>query len=326
MLLLNSYILLLLWTLTSAQWLEPRTTEEGTSHTLQQLSILPNPYPMPDSPYSINFLDPGPFLGPGPKVLSFMDYTFTRMIIQIVNFGDDYLPQVAGDVYGFSIEKGPYWFGVRTSQSGLTFNDTTHILEAYTLKLRLEGFRERGSDIFDTATGNHLGSAVLDRFGSEIGPRNRTLQLAPIPNPLVLSHSDLSLDFDEPVSHLVPNDVVDCIVNARKRITRRISERGEGAITIPTIWFTWRSVEFRVFAAQVARRVTLNDTLSVLDAFAIKSGYQGFQSRWANIILTEGGQIIGQAVLGHAHPVTGEAGNRTTSLESFRRARRRLLT
>ena len=327
MVLLNSYIPLLLWTLTSAQWLKPRTTEEGNSHTLQQLSILPNPYPMPDSPYSIHFHDPGPFLGPGPEVLRFMDYALTRIIIQIEDQGGDrYLPHLAGDEYGYSIENGPYLFGVRTVRFGLTFNDTTQILAAYTLKMRMEGYRERTSYIFDTATRDIIGTALLERFGSETGPRNKTLQLGPIPNPFVLSHSDLSLDFQEPMSHLIPNDVVSCIVNARRRVTRRISEHGEGPITIPTIWFTWRSVEFRILAQQVARRVTLNDTLSVLDAFAIKTGHEGFQSRWANIITNPGGQMVGQAILGHAHLLAGEAGNRTTSLESYRRARRRIST
>ena len=324
MLLLNSYIPLLLWTRTSAQWLKPRSTEQEHSHTLQQLSNLPNPYPMPDSPYSINFQDPGPFLGPQSEVETFLGHTFTKVVNHIHRYGDGPLPLLFDNVYGCQIYEGPYGFSVRTPANGLTYNDTTHILAAMTLKSRLEGYRERVGDVVETVTGDFQGATALARNELESGSLNKTSQLDPIPNPFVLSDSDLSIDFEEQMSDLVPNDVVDCIVSARRRITRRISQHGEGRVTIPSIWFVWRSVEFRVFAEQVPRRVTLNDTLNILDAFAIKSGREGFQSRWATIIITQGGQIVAQAVLGHSQPVAGESGNRTTSLESSRRARRRI--
>ena len=323
MLLLNSYILLLLCTLTSAQWLEPPSTGQEHPHTLQQLSNLPNPYPIPDSPYSINFQNPGPFLGEPREVEKFLVHAFHQVLDHIQRFGDRPLPLMFDDVYGYHIhdEDGPFAFALVTTQNGLTYNDTTRILTAVAWKTRLEGYFRLVGNVFETATGHHEGIATLTRDEIETASLNKTLQLGPVPNPYVIHDSDLSIDFEEQMSELVPNDVVDCIVSARRRITRRISQHGEARVTIPSIWFTWRSVEFRVFVEQVPRRVTLNDTLDILDAFAIKSGLEGFQSRWANIIVTQGGQIVGQAVLGHAHPVA-EAGNRTTSLESFRRARR----
>ena len=326
MLLLNSYILVLPWTLTTAQWLEPRTAEGEYSRTLQQRSNLPNPYQMPDSPYSIHFQQPGPYFESGPEVQKFIDYVLEVITAHIRTWGDDILPRQTGNVHGLRVRAHPYQFSVLGPEGALTYNDTTHILAAFVLKSKLEGYRERPGDLFETATGDPKGIVLLAKSGFGVESRNKTLQIGPIPNPYVLPDSDLSVDFDEPLSDLVPNDVFNCIVSARRRVTRQISERGEGPITIPTIWFTWKSVEFRIFAEQVQRRVTLNDTLDILNAFAIKSGLEGFRSRWGSIMVTHGGQIIGQVLLGHSHPVAGEAGNHTTSLESYRRARRSILT
>ena len=324
MLLPSSYILSLLWTVNAAQWLEPRTAGEEHSHTLQQLSNLPNPYHIPDSPYSIDFQNPGPFFDSGLAVQRFLDYALGVVINHIQHRGDGPLPRHDGDLRALRINGEPYTFFVFAEFGTLTYNDTTQILEAFSLKSRMEGYRERESIILETVTGSSEGFAELATWGDGDSLRNKTLQIHPIRNPYVLSGSDLSVDFEQPVSDLVPIDVVNCIVSARQRITRHIREHGEGRITIPSIWFTWKSVEFRVIAEDVPRHVTWNDTLNILNAFAIKSGREGFQSRWGSIIMTNGEQIVAQAVLGHAYPITGEARNRTTALDSHRRARRRI--
>ena len=330
MLFLNLYIILLhLGKFTFAQWLEPKTAEENSSNTLQRRVTIPNPYPMPDSPYSIDFQNVGPFLGPQLEVQTFLSNALDDVVAYILTHGDAPLPILWGDfhVHGFEFIEAPYEFVLRTVVNGLTYNDTTKVLAAYSLKSRFDGPRQRRADVFDPITGDIIGVGTLSRVAFGNASRNTTLQLGPIPNPYVLSDSDLSLDFEQPSSYLVPNDVVNCIVSARQRITRRISEQGETRVTIPSIWFRWRSVEFWVFVEQGPRGVTLTDTLAILDAFAMKSGREGFWIRWANIVLTEGGQMVGQALLGRADPAVGRGvGNRTTSLESYRRARRRILT
>ena len=279
---------------------------------------------MPDTPYSIDFQEPGRLFDSGRQVQKFLDYALEKIVDHIWEHGDGPLPRHTGHMHGLRIIAGPYDFFVFAEFGALTYNDTTQILAAFSLKSRMEGYRERESEIFETVTGDSQGFAELVRRDDGDSLRNKTLQIDPIPNPYALSDSDLSVDFEQPVSNLEPIDVVNCIVSARQRITRHISKHGDGPITIPSIWFTWRSVEFRVFAEEVPRRVTLNDTLDILNAFAIKSGREGFQSRWGVIIVTEGGQLVGQAVLGHAHPIAGVAGNRTTSLETYRRTRRRI--
>ncbi|KAL8788389.1 MAG: hypothetical protein Q9195_007347 [Heterodermia aff. obscurata] len=299
--------------------------ENASRNNTLLLARIPNPYPMPESPYSLDFQNPGPFLNSN-EVQRFLTSVFVDVVNHIQTHGDGPLPIWWGDTHCYNFYQRPYEFRMVTFENVFTYNDTTHILAAFILKSRVDGSRERSADVFNTVTGLFHGRATLTSDDALVNAsRNNTLQLGPVPNPYVLSNSDLSIDFEEPMSELVPNDVVNCIVSARQRITHRISKSGEAQITIP-LWFSWRSVEFRVFAEQVPRVVTLTDTLAILDAFAIKSGVEGFRSRWANIIVTEGAQIVGQAVLAHVPPVAGEAGNRTTSLESYRRARRRVLT
>ncbi|KAL8737989.1 MAG: hypothetical protein Q9181_001171 [Wetmoreana brouardii] len=253
---------------------------------------------MPGTPYSIRFYQPGIPISPGASVTTCIGFSRNQIITHIRDHGDGPLPSSQVGYPSIQYWAGGLVFYVTLTPNlhlqHVTWNDSIAILEAFALKMRLQGHRDRGGEIIVTRTGQFAGTVYLGEDDVD-KMANKTLQLDPIPNPYPLPNSDLSLDFEEPISSVSAIDTRDCISYAREQILHLIQQHGDGQVPI-NFRYVWRTVGFMVFREVTQRGFTYNDTLDVLGAYAIKLGREGYRSRWA-IVLTGGGQIIATALI-----------------------------
>ncbi|KAI4200318.1 MAG: hypothetical protein LQ346_002396 [Caloplaca aetnensis] len=280
----------------------PPPKDENKPLQLQSRAALPNPYSVPGTAISIDFdeHDDQYPLQPAAEVESCLHNSLRRITAHIEAHGDGPIPRKPNE--GLEYTFGNLRFAIRSvrADASISYNDTANILWALSSKMRREGYRVRFGDILGAATGYRLGDIWLSRStpGDEDRVRNRAVRLDPIPNPYPLPHSELSIEFDEPGTSLRRRDVTECIFLARRKVLAHIEEHGEGPMP-PGLAYSWRSVEFRLFQMPHQHRVTLNDTLDILAAYAIKEGREGFASLWGTIIPTEHHeQVVAQAILG----------------------------
>lgn len=263
---------------------------------------MPNPYPIPGTPYSFDSTGPSDPIDPQRNVGLLVGYARSKISTHVQEHGDGLLPDRPRE-HGILYQLGGVSFHVSPTpipqQQRITWKDAIAVLDTLFSLMKQDGYRSRRGFIDARDTGLFLGSAYLgaDVLDNEV--QNSTLQLHPIPNPYPLPNSDLSVDFDEPGQPLPSNHVFECIFRARRKVVEFIEEHGEGRVP-DGLAYRWRSVEFRVFPEQHQRQLTLNDTLKVLTAYGYKNGQEGCRSRWATIVVTgaQPEQIIGTALLG----------------------------
>ncbi|KAL8734558.1 MAG: hypothetical protein Q9166_001458 [cf. Caloplaca sp. 2 TL-2023] len=269
-------------------------------------AVLPNPYPMPGTPYSIDFVNPA--VQPPPLVAADVDYaiSFIREKEETASKQHRDSPMGARSfdfgnldlAVNFTITSTP-----PPGSEGMTCNDIFPILDAFSLKMKEEGYRQRFGNITVTDTGVGLGNAVLFPQPPPNGKdkiKNKVLLLNPAVNPYPLPDSDLSIEFDEPGEALLREDVTQSIILFRRKLNQYIQQHGEGPIP-RRLMYSWRSVEFEIFSMPAYDRVTLKNTLDILDAFAMRSAKEEYRSLKGDIIMTEQRErpgVLAQALLG----------------------------
>jgi len=158
----------------------PATTTENDSITNRrtrqvngtlQLNPLPNPYPVPDKPFSIFFEERQETLSRG-DVVGCIHQAYDVILDHLCQHGDSPLPRVPSSL---DFQFGNVIFGIAPvtwlPPPFLTYNDTLAVLEAFSVKMSRDGYWSWFAEITLTEGGGHLGDALI----SEI--EERSLQL-----------------------------------------------------------------------------------------------------------------------------------------------------
>ncbi|KAL8910137.1 MAG: hypothetical protein Q9171_004562 [Xanthocarpia ochracea] len=273
---------------------------------LEARSVMPNPYPLPGTPYSIDFdpLGPRPLRLDGAEVERAISYIRTAIISNIIQQGNQPIGHRTVE-FGDDSTDYEFWIGSNPPPlaEGITVNDTIGALDAFQKKMQQEGYWQRYGHFIESTTGRVVGDGTLFRLepppglGGQVHSQNKNLQL--VPNPYLLPDSDLSIQFAEPGQDLLRNDVTEGNSLFRRKILTYIEQHGVGPMP-RTLEYTWKSVELRLFSMPAYHRVTLNDTLDILAAYSMKMVREGYHSLWGNIILVEHGRqkLVAQVLLG----------------------------
>ncbi|KAI4198827.1 MAG: hypothetical protein LQ346_002675 [Caloplaca aetnensis] len=152
-----------------------------------------------------------------------------------------------------------------------------------------------------------MAAVVLPRVGAA-GPmaplpllqsvRNDTLRLHPMPNPYPMPGTNLSIFFHQVPLRLAPSDATDCINHARRQVTWHIGQFGNQFLP-RRIFYRCRTIGFEIEAVQPPpeRRLTYSDTIAILAAYARRIGQNGSFLCFAQVLVTETGEVIGEALL-----------------------------
>lgn len=267
---------------------------ERRSLKLQARSIFPNPYPMPDSPYSIHFrrLQPPPPAIPAEGVemaiAVFLDQILGDIRVQGNRpVGRDFYEKFKNpQAYDFLLQSYPPPRG-----QGMTLNDTFNVLQIFRLKMRADGYKQLRGDIYNNATGWMEGMGLFyadpGHLDGNSQVRNETLALVPDSNPrLLLPKSDLAIRFDHPGQSLPQGKVTECINLFRRRVLRYIELHGEGGFMPPRLPLDWKGVRIEISQLPAGRRLTWKNTLDVLAAVMSYMEREGFRSCEGNIFDT----------------------------------------
>ncbi|KAL8757034.1 MAG: hypothetical protein Q9199_002511 [Rusavskia elegans] len=154
-----------------------------------------------------------------------------------------------------------------------------------------EGCFHREAEIVMADSGEVIGEA---RLGQEGKPWSTRLQLGPLPNPFPLPDTPFSLDFHEDhaaARQLPPTNVAECIATIRRETLQHIRRYGNGLI--PPLGFQISGIGVDLVSAHQPMPLTYQDFVAILLVFAHKMGREGYYERFADIIMSEGGEIIG---------------------------------
>ncbi|KAL8654036.1 MAG: hypothetical protein Q9210_001754 [Variospora velana] len=271
-----------------------------------RLNPVPNPYPLPNSAYSIDFHAPDTQASPLPagEVRTCISRARARITKQLAEHGDGPLPySYASFLYRYRSVYLLIGCPLEPADRRLHYSDALAVVTACAVKTTHEGYHSRVGDVFNTATDEWKGDVEIGAYqpNQVVGNTNETqLGLALMPNPYPLPNTDLLLDFEEPGMPLAVTDVQQCIFTARRQVLEDIARHGEDSPAPPSMAYRWQSVEFRIFPEPVGtqRRLTLGELLTVLDGYALKSIREGYRSRWGRIVVAGvEEQIIAEALL-----------------------------
>ncbi|KAI4112306.1 MAG: hypothetical protein LQ345_006527 [Seirophora villosa] len=292
-----------------------RERRAGKNVSTLPLEPMPNPYPLPSSPYSIDFFDPdtqAPLL-PASEVRICISQARAKIARQLAEHGDGPLPSMpVSFLYRYRSVYLLIGSPMAPADRRLKYSDALAVVDACAMKTAGEGYHSRVGDIFNTATDEWKGDVEIGAYQQiqGAGNDNKTTELGRdpmpnpyhLPNPYPLPNTDLLLDFDEPGMPLPVADIRQCFLSARQEVLRDIAQHGEGSLIPPSVEYRWGIVEFRIFPEPriTQRRLNLGELLQVLAAYALKSRRDGHRSRWGRIVVAGGEELIVAEALLHA--------------------------
>ncbi|KAI4087057.1 MAG: hypothetical protein LQ344_007061 [Seirophora lacunosa] len=274
-----------------------RTTAERCRPGIQTRSVLPNPYPMPGTPYSMDFL--GPQQPQPPLPAAGVEQVIANWLNELNAVARHHENEPIGR---HVIEKSSPWPGYQLllisypppGGLGLTWNNTVTVLDTLLLKMRADGYQQRRGEIVNTATGLIEGSVHFFPQpywgGRNNEVNNETLRLDAIRNPYTLPNPELTIDFENQGHSLPSSDVNECITLFRRKVIQYVKEHGEGSLPL-RLEQDWKGVRFGLFRVTTDRHITLNDTLDVLTVFNFYMEKNGVRAREGNILMQGQSQL-----------------------------------
>ncbi|KAI4281022.1 MAG: hypothetical protein L6R38_003995 [Xanthoria sp. 2 TBL-2021] len=262
---------------------------------------LPNPYPIPETPYNATFrLPKAPLIRE--DVLGCLNYARREVVSHIKEYGDGPIPNGQADPLLY-----PYrtvFFDIDSNElpenQRLSYNVAAAVLVAFELKMTEEGYFHREAEIVMADSGEVIGEARLGQGGK---PWSTRLQLGPLPNPFPLPDTLFSLDFHEDhtaARQLPPANVAECIATIRRETLQHIRRYGNGPI--PPLGFQISGIGVDLVSAHQQTPLTYQDFVAILLVFSHKMGREGYYERFADIIMSEGGEIIGDVQM-YSEPI-----------------------
>ncbi|KAI4173832.1 MAG: hypothetical protein LQ348_006463, partial [Seirophora lacunosa] len=292
-----------------------RERRDGKNVSTLRVEPMPNPYPLPSSPYSIDFFDPDTQAPPlsASEVRICISQARAKIAKQLADHGDGPLPSTPVNfLYRYRSVYLLIGSPMAPADRRLKYSDALAVVDACAMKTASEGYHSRVGDIFNTATDEWKGDVEIGAYQLTQGADNdnKTTELGRdpmpnpyhLPNPYPLPNTDLLLDFDEPGMPLPVADIRQCFSSARQEVLRDIAQHGEGSLIPPSVVYRWGIVEFRIFPEPriTQRRLNLGELLQVLAAYALKSIRDGHRSRWGRIVVAGIEELIVAEALLHA--------------------------
>lgn len=256
-----------------------------------QLDPIPNPYPVPDTAFSLDF-QMGEFMLVRRDVVGCINYAYSVIVDHINQHGDTPIPRdpaplkVISDTVEFSILSI-----IAPHLPVVSYSDTLAILRAFAMKMSRNGYRSWFALIVTTEGGDHIGGALITQVQEE------SLQLQPIPNPYPVPGTDITVDFfeEQPVGNLDQSDTTICIYQACNMITNYITAHGDGPISLP-LFHSYKSAELEITPHGLPG-ITYNQSYHLLQAFTTKMGREGYLTWLAEVFVTEGNIRIADALI-----------------------------
>ncbi|KAL8963431.1 MAG: hypothetical protein Q9193_000301 [Seirophora villosa] len=269
------------------------TAAERCRPGIQTRSLLPNPFPMPGTPYSMDFL--GPQQPPSPLPAAGVERVIANWRNELNAVARHHENEPIGR---HVIEKSSPWPGYQLllisypppGGHGLTWSNTVTVLDTLSLKMRVDGYQQRRGEIVNTATGLIEGSVHFFPQPYLGGRNNETLQLDAIRDPYPLPNPELTIDFENPGQSLPRSDVTECITLFRRKVTQYVKEHGEGPLPL-RLEQDWKGVRFGLFRVTTDHYIGLNDTLDVLAVFTLYMEKNGVRARQGNILMQGQSQL-----------------------------------
>ncbi|KAI4285679.1 MAG: hypothetical protein L6R35_004606, partial [Caloplaca aegaea] len=278
---------------------------------VRRRDVLPNPYPVPDRPFVIDFAQQGDQFLPA-DVDRCINGALQFTIQHVQTQGDGSIPHQLS-IYNRATMLQVVMTSIR-NDAMLSYNDTVIIIETMGLKMRRDGYRARLGHIIETSTGDLLGDISLRRLGVSQSPQDwrdvnngsinaerQMLPSKPLPNPYRLPHSPYSINFKapDPLDWPLPaGEVGPLISKARDQIAQE-------NVWHPDTWLPYnhaafyqryRSVNLLIrcsLTEPTADRLKYSDALAVVTACAMKIAHEGYHSLDGDILDTATGQWKG---------------------------------
>ncbi|KAL8917364.1 MAG: hypothetical protein Q9208_007982 [Pyrenodesmia sp. 3 TL-2023] len=260
---------------------------------------IPNPYPLPGTPYSISFESTqhrAPALN-RVESLNCINVAYRQINGHIRAHGNEVIPRTRPGLeyrYGtveFSISSG------REVRPGaeMSYSTAAAVLGAYALKMSQEGYRPRLARVFVTDGGKPVGDAL---FGlAEYDGTVKGNMTAKMPNPFAVVGTPFSLRFREQWGAERPLDethVVACILSVRRAVMDRL--RTQGNDRVPSVLaYHFNGVGFTLESAR--RQVLFDHVVPVVLSFGTKMAWDGYRGRYADIIWSDGRGGVGHAFM-----------------------------
>ena len=133
-----------------------------------QLHDLPNPYPVPNKPFSLNFHPPGVGLRVG-DIIGCINRAQDIILAHIALHGDTPIPELPDESLAATFHTVRFKIARHAAPGSyvLSYRDTIPTLKAFGAKMSREGFHGLLADIILTQDGALLGSAVMYRVDDE---------------------------------------------------------------------------------------------------------------------------------------------------------------
>ncbi|KAI4181689.1 MAG: hypothetical protein LQ346_006726 [Caloplaca aetnensis] len=173
----------------------------------------------------------------------------------------------------------------------LTYNDTLAVLDAFNLTIIQQGLKEQSANIFVAEGGEGVAYAKIGRVPN----KDKALQLS-LPNPYPMAGTPFSLDFHEEYGEgqaLPPVAVMSCFQTIRHEIVSKVRRHGNRPLT--SLGYQISEIDLDIVSAHEheGSPVTYLDFLAALGVLTKKMAAEGFRTRYAAIVMTDGGEFMG---------------------------------
>ncbi|KAL8897408.1 MAG: hypothetical protein Q9207_007233, partial [Kuettlingeria erythrocarpa] len=261
------------------------TTNETAQITFRDSYLIPN------TPFEINFNPPNVSLVPS-DVSNCLNYARGQIASHLQQHGDGPIPSghksltYQSQTVVFSIVPVPM-----PTEQQLTYTDTLAVLDAFNLTTIQQDRKEQSANIIEAEGGEGVAYAKIAR-----APNNdRALQLS-LPNPYPMAGTPFSLDFHERYGEgqALPSDaVLSCFQMVRHEIVSKVRRHGNRPLA--SLGYRISEIDLDIVSthAHEGSPVTYLDFLVVLGALTKKMTVEGFRTRYAAIVMSDGGEFMG---------------------------------
>ncbi|KAL8761358.1 MAG: hypothetical protein Q9184_002523 [Pyrenodesmia sp. 2 TL-2023] len=246
---------------------------------------------MPNTPYTIIFY-PSTVSLASSDVPDCINYARGQIASHLRRHGDGPIP---GGHDSLSYQSQTVVFTIvpvrLPTERRLTYNDTLAVLDAFNGKMTQQGLKEQAADIVVAEGGDRVAYAKIARAQH----KDKTLQLT-LPNPYPMPSTPFSLDFrdEHDESQALPSDaVMDCFRTIRHEVVNTV--RRYGNRPLPSLGYQISGVDLDIVSAHEheGSPVTYMDSLAILSVLMKKMVAEGFRERYADIVMTNGGEFMG---------------------------------
>ncbi len=178
------------------------------------------------------------------------------------------------------------------TEQQLTYTNALAVVDAFNLTIIQQGRKEQSANIFVAEGGEGVAYARIARASN----KDKALQLS-LPNPLPMAGTPFSLDFHDGYGvgqALPPDAVMDCFQTIRHEIVTKVRRHGNRPLTDLGYRISEINLDIVSAHAHEGSPVRYLDLLAALGALTKKMTVEGFRTRYAAIVMTDGDEFMGE--------------------------------